>query len=188
MSPSGTAGVGAYVSRNENKIEKRIAEVRDWFDAEIVGLTINIDRPRTQISAFWRDLQNLARFIGEYSAGRGARPQALAYGMKNKMEVAVGKLMPDPAKPSIAKWPSRGRDSRSTDEGRSFSGSRGATRRTSARAHAPALAYCPGGVRGALLAEPHPPENGQKDPDAVRSTSSQRSPPTRTRCACSAKQ
>jgi uncharacterized membrane protein len=63
MIPTETAGVGAHVSRNESKVEKRIADARDWSNAEIVGRTITIDRPRAEIYAFWRDFENLARFM-----------------------------------------------------------------------------------------------------------------------------
>lgn len=63
MTNSETAGVGAHVSRHESKIEKRLAEARDWSNAEIAGRTITIDRPRADVYAFWRDFQNLARFM-----------------------------------------------------------------------------------------------------------------------------
>jgi uncharacterized membrane protein len=63
MTQSETAGVGAYVERKENITEKRIAEARDWSNAELVGRTITIDRPRAEVYAFWRDFQNLARFM-----------------------------------------------------------------------------------------------------------------------------
>lgn len=63
MTRSETAGAGAHVSREKNKIEKRVAEARDWSNAEIVGRTITIDRPRAEIYAFWRDFSNLSRFM-----------------------------------------------------------------------------------------------------------------------------
>lgn len=63
MTHSDTAGAGPHVLRKEGRIEKRIAEARDWSNAEIVGRTITIDRPRAEIYAFWRDFQNLARFM-----------------------------------------------------------------------------------------------------------------------------
>jgi uncharacterized membrane protein len=63
MTQSETAGVGAHVSRKEHKAEKRIAEAREWSNAEIVGRTITIDRPRAEVYAFWRDFQNLPRFM-----------------------------------------------------------------------------------------------------------------------------
>jgi uncharacterized membrane protein len=60
-------GVGhdapAHVSRHENRIEKRIAKARDWSNAELVGRTIAIARPRAEVYAFWRDFANLARFM-----------------------------------------------------------------------------------------------------------------------------
>lgn len=63
MTHSDTAGAGPHVSRKEGKIEKRLAETRDWSNAEIVGRTITIDRPRADVYAFWRDFENLARFM-----------------------------------------------------------------------------------------------------------------------------
>jgi uncharacterized membrane protein len=63
MTHSDTAGVGAHVSRKEGRAEKRIAEARDWSNAEIVGRSVTINRPRAEVYAFWRDFENLARFM-----------------------------------------------------------------------------------------------------------------------------
>ncbi len=63
MTQSETAGAGPHVSRREGKIERRAAQARDWSNAEIVGRTVTIDRPRAEIYAFWRDFENLARFM-----------------------------------------------------------------------------------------------------------------------------
>lgn len=63
MTHSETAGVGAYVSRNESDAEKRVAKAHNWSNAEIVGRTVTIDRPRAEVYAFWRDFRNLARFM-----------------------------------------------------------------------------------------------------------------------------
>lgn len=60
-------GVGhdapSHVSRYEGKVEKRIAKAKDWSNAELVGRTITINRPRAEVYAFWRDLENLAHFM-----------------------------------------------------------------------------------------------------------------------------
>jgi uncharacterized membrane protein len=60
-------GVGhdapAHVSRHEGKVEKRIAKARDWSNAELVGRTVTINRPRAEVYAFWRDFENLAHFM-----------------------------------------------------------------------------------------------------------------------------
>ena len=53
----------AHVSRRESKIEKRIAKAKDWSNAELVGRTITINRPREEVYAFWRDFKNLAAFM-----------------------------------------------------------------------------------------------------------------------------
>jgi uncharacterized membrane protein len=63
MTQSETAGAGAHVLRKVGRVEKRIAEARDWSNAELVGRTVTIDRPRAEVFAFWRDFQNLARFM-----------------------------------------------------------------------------------------------------------------------------
>lgn len=39
------------------------AEERDWHEAALVGRTVTINRPRSEVYAFWRDFRNLARFM-----------------------------------------------------------------------------------------------------------------------------
>lgn len=63
MTQTETAGAGPHVSRKQGAVTKRLAEARDWSNAELVGRTITIDRPRAEIYAFWRDFTNLARFM-----------------------------------------------------------------------------------------------------------------------------
>jgi uncharacterized membrane protein len=39
------------------------AEARSWHEAALVGRTITVNRPRSEVYAFWRDFRNLALFL-----------------------------------------------------------------------------------------------------------------------------
>lgn len=48
---------------HQRDIAHEAAEARGWSNAAVVGRTVTINRPRTEVYAFWRDFNNLARFL-----------------------------------------------------------------------------------------------------------------------------
>jgi uncharacterized membrane protein len=48
---------------HQRDVAHEVAEARDWHEAALVGRTVTINRPRSEVYAFWRDFRNLARFM-----------------------------------------------------------------------------------------------------------------------------
>lgn len=48
---------------HQKAIGEEAAEARSWHEAALVGRTITVNRPRSELYAFWRDLRNLAGFM-----------------------------------------------------------------------------------------------------------------------------
>lgn len=48
---------------HQRDVAHEAAEDRGWHEAALVGRTVTINRPRSEIYAFWRDFRNLARFM-----------------------------------------------------------------------------------------------------------------------------
>jgi uncharacterized membrane protein len=48
---------------HQRDIAQEAAEERGWHEAALVGRTVTINRPRSEVYAFWRDFRNLARFL-----------------------------------------------------------------------------------------------------------------------------
>lgn len=48
---------------HQRDVAKEAAEARGWDEAAVVGRTVLINRPRTELYAFWRDFRNLATFM-----------------------------------------------------------------------------------------------------------------------------
>jgi uncharacterized membrane protein len=48
---------------HQRDIAHEAAEDRSWHEAALVGRTVTINRPRSEVYAFWRDFRNLARFL-----------------------------------------------------------------------------------------------------------------------------
>ena len=48
---------------HQRDVGQEAAEARGWSAAAVVGRTVTINRPRSEIYAFWRDFTNLARFL-----------------------------------------------------------------------------------------------------------------------------
>jgi uncharacterized membrane protein len=48
---------------HQRDVAHEAAEERGWHEAALVGRTITVNRPRSEVYAFWRDFRNLARFM-----------------------------------------------------------------------------------------------------------------------------
>lgn len=48
---------------HQRDVGKEAAEERGWHEAAVVGRTVTINRPRSELYAFWRDFRNLPRFM-----------------------------------------------------------------------------------------------------------------------------
>jgi uncharacterized membrane protein len=48
---------------HQRDIAHEAADARGWHEAALVGRTITVNRPRSEVYAFWRDFRNLARFL-----------------------------------------------------------------------------------------------------------------------------
>jgi uncharacterized membrane protein len=48
---------------HQRDVGHEVAEERGWHEAALVGRTVTINKPRSEIYAFWRDFRNLARFM-----------------------------------------------------------------------------------------------------------------------------
>jgi len=48
---------------HQRDVAKEVAEDRGWREAALVGRTVTINRPRSELYAFWRDFRNLAAFM-----------------------------------------------------------------------------------------------------------------------------
>lgn len=48
---------------HQRDVAHEAAEARGWSDAAVVGRTVTINRPRSEVYAFWRDFRNLAKFM-----------------------------------------------------------------------------------------------------------------------------
>ena len=48
---------------HQRDVGHEAAEARGWDHAAVVGRTVTINRPRSELYAFWRDFRNLARFM-----------------------------------------------------------------------------------------------------------------------------
>jgi uncharacterized membrane protein len=48
---------------HQRDVAHEAAETRSWDSAALVGRTVTINRPRSEIYAFWRDFRNLALFM-----------------------------------------------------------------------------------------------------------------------------
>lgn len=48
---------------HQRDVAHEAAEARGWHEAALVGRTVTINQPRSEIYAFWRDFRNLARFM-----------------------------------------------------------------------------------------------------------------------------
>jgi uncharacterized membrane protein len=48
---------------HQRDVGHEAAEARGWHEAAIVGRTVTINKPRSELYAFWRDFRNLARFL-----------------------------------------------------------------------------------------------------------------------------
>jgi uncharacterized membrane protein len=48
---------------HQKAVAHEAAEARSWHEAAIVGRTVTINRPRSELYAFWRDFRNLAAFM-----------------------------------------------------------------------------------------------------------------------------
>ncbi|WP_299307685.1 SRPBCC family protein [uncultured Croceicoccus sp.] len=63
----GAAAVGAWLSTREKKHHPDSApgwtQRRNFGDYEVVGRTVTIRKPRTELFAFWREFQNLPQFM-----------------------------------------------------------------------------------------------------------------------------
>lgn len=59
----GAGGLTPQVSRREGRSERELAAELGWSDAEIVGRTVTVNRPRQEVYAFWRNFQNFSSFM-----------------------------------------------------------------------------------------------------------------------------
>jgi uncharacterized membrane protein len=50
-------------AKHQRDVAHEAAEARSWHEAALVGRTVTINRPRSEVYAFWRDFRNLARFL-----------------------------------------------------------------------------------------------------------------------------
>jgi uncharacterized membrane protein len=48
---------------HQRDVAGEAAEERSWHSAALVGRTVTINRPRSEVYAFWRDFRNLSRFL-----------------------------------------------------------------------------------------------------------------------------
>jgi uncharacterized membrane protein len=48
---------------HQKAVAHQAAEARSWHEAALVGRTVTINRPRSEVYAFWRDFRNLAGFM-----------------------------------------------------------------------------------------------------------------------------
>lgn len=48
---------------HQRDIGHEIAEERGWHETALVGRTVTINRPRSELYAFWRDFRNLSTFM-----------------------------------------------------------------------------------------------------------------------------
>ena len=48
---------------HQRDVADAAAEERNWHEAALVGRTVTINRPRSEVYAFWRDFRNLALFM-----------------------------------------------------------------------------------------------------------------------------
>jgi uncharacterized membrane protein len=55
------APLSAAVAQRD--IAHEAAEALDWDEAALVGRTVTVNRPRSEVYAFWRDFTNLARVM-----------------------------------------------------------------------------------------------------------------------------
>src|SRR5579884_899598 len=52
-----------YASFRENPAERQVAEELGWKHAAAVSRSITVQKPRSEVYRFWRDLRNLPRFM-----------------------------------------------------------------------------------------------------------------------------
>src|SRR4051812_18866328 len=48
---------------HQRDVAHEAAEAQGWDEAAIAARTVTINRPRSELYAFWRDFRNLARFM-----------------------------------------------------------------------------------------------------------------------------
>jgi uncharacterized membrane protein len=48
---------------HQKAVSEEAAEARSWHEAALVGRTVTVARPRSEVYAFWRDFRNLASFM-----------------------------------------------------------------------------------------------------------------------------
>lgn len=74
---------------HQRDLAHEIAEDRSWSHAAIVGRTVTINLPRSEVYAFWRDFRNLAAFmenIESVTPGDGLRSHWVVRGPTGNVE------------------------------------------------------------------------------------------------------